>query len=325
MAQDHKGSFFERRPFSQSVHRGAFTLVELLVVIAIIGVLVGLLLPAVQSAREAARRMSCSNNLKQLGLALHTYHDVENYLPPTALRRQIGTRRGKPIWADSVSGWVALLPFHEEQAFHEQFDLMRHYSESPNSELIRRTPPVHFCPSMPIPIENVGMSSYAFSTGTEYYRSEMHNGAMVDALNTQINWRIAKYSSTPVNELEMRRLAFPDILDGLSNTIFAGEFGLQEKEGSGATTFTSVAPSTGQWAVTYPYFSTASTRGVFNGTRVDGLDFFSWEAFRSQHPGGAHLVLCDGSVRFLNESVDAVVLNRLSQRNDREIIDPSPW
>ncbi|MEM6778023.1 MAG: DUF1559 domain-containing protein [Planctomycetota bacterium] len=312
------------RPRSVDTTRRAFTLVELLVVIAIIGVLVGLLLPAVQAAREAARRMSCSNNLKQLGLALHMYHDVENYLPPSSLRRQIGTRRGEPIYADSVSGWVALLPFHEEEAFHDQFDLMKHYTQSPNSELIQRTPPVHLCPSMPVPVENQGMSSYALSTGTEYYRYELHNGAIIDSLNALITWRQSRYPRTPTAELEMRLLGLPDILDGLSNTIFAGEFGYQEKEGDGSP-FAGTAPNTGQWGVTYPYFSTASTRGVFNGTKISGYDFFSWECFRSQHPDGSHVVLCDGSVQFLNGSVDGVVLDRLAQRDDRERIEPSPW
>ncbi|MEX0818470.1 MAG: DUF1559 domain-containing protein, partial [Pirellulaceae bacterium] len=108
-----------------SKHRG-FTLVELLVVIAIIGILVALLLPAVQAAREAARRMQCSNNLKQLGLALHNYHDTLKTFPPGYVSNRPGVE-GSSSWCRSggVQGapWTALiLPYMEQQNLHDQFN-----------------------------------------------------------------------------------------------------------------------------------------------------------------------------------------------------------
>ncbi|MEM6690688.1 MAG: DUF1559 domain-containing protein [Planctomycetota bacterium] len=313
--------------YAESTNRrtNGFTLIELLVVIAIIGILVGLMLPAVQTTREAARRASCSNNLKQLGLALHNYYEVENFLPPSSLRRRIGFRRGEPIYADSISGWVSLLPYHQMHELYDRFDMHRHYTEQPNRDTSAIVPQVHLCPSMPIPIPQRGMSSYAFSTGTEYYRNEMHNGAIVDSLNALIGWRLARHRGTPREELEMRLLKHTDISDGLSNTMFAGEFGYQVREADASFPFNVGTPATGQWVVTYPYFSTGSTRGVFNGTRINGYDFFSWESFRSQHPGGAHVALCDGSVKFLHSDVDSVILDRLAQRDDGENLLPTPW
>src|SRR5687768_12176095 len=116
---------------SWSIWRDAFTLVELLVVIAIIGILVALLLPAVQAAREAARRMSCSNNLKQLGLALHNYHDTYQRLPPGAIWRNPNGTNAPPPQANAENGrdanwgatWVVMvLPYMEQTALANEYD-----------------------------------------------------------------------------------------------------------------------------------------------------------------------------------------------------------
>ena len=125
--------------------RSAFTLVELLVVIAIIGILVGLLLPAVQAAREAARRMQCSNNLKQLGLALHTYHDVHNALPwSTTYYGPDGTYETNRGWA-----WSAmLLPFIEQGAAYNQINFGDYIPTNPgNLAVIAHAVPGAVCPS----------------------------------------------------------------------------------------------------------------------------------------------------------------------------------
>ncbi len=303
-----------------------FTLVELLVVIAIIGILVSLLLPAAQAAREAARRMTCSNNVKQLGLALQMYHGTFKKIPPSTLKYVVGRRRGQPLYEAGLSGWPTLLPFHEEQALYERLDFNRGFGEEPNADLVSNPPSVHLCPSMPVPNPESGDSSYAMSTGTEYYRSEMHNGVFVDGLNALHTWRVMAHSTVPQEELLMSVISLRDITDGLSNTVFAGEYGLQERQSTDpSSAFFSSGPATAQWAVSYPYHSTASSRGIFNGTRIEVLDFPSWEAFRSQHSGGAYLGLTDGSVRFLTGSVDAVTLDRLVQRNDNETISPLPW
>ncbi len=120
---------------SSSRSRG-FTLVELLVVIAIIGILIALLLPAVQAAREAAKRMQCMNHLKQWGLALHNYHDAYKTFP-----------QGSWGTGNRLAFQVMLLPYLEQGALYEQFDLGLYYGNAPNQALMLESTPVHFCPS----------------------------------------------------------------------------------------------------------------------------------------------------------------------------------
>ncbi|TWU66739.1 Type II secretion system protein G precursor [Crateriforma conspicua] len=304
-----------------------FTLVELLVVIAIIGILVSLLLPAVQSAREAARRMSCQNNLKQLALATHMYNDVYRKIPASVIGVTVGQSNGQAVNQAGLSGWAALLPFHEQDGLFDRLDLSKTAWDAPNDELVKQTPSIHLCPSMPVPEEDSGYSSYALSTGTEYYRNQTHNGAFVDAMNVFYGERVR--AGVSESQARMHWTSIGDIsgLDGTSNTLLMGEFGLQERDdsdlpfpypGGGGS-------SAAQWAVSYPYSSTGTVRGIFNGTKVPIFDFHSWECFRSQHPGGVHFALSDGSVRFLSEFVDSVALDRLANRRDGEVIEPSPW
>src|SRR5262249_24931929 len=120
--------------------RAAFTLIELLVVIAIIAVLIGLLLPAVQKVREAASRVRCANNLKQIGLALHNYMDTNNGLPPNGL---YGTGGSKNTW----SAMARLLPFIEQENLHRQIDFNTPYSSQPNLSSTRIA--TYVCPSEP--------------------------------------------------------------------------------------------------------------------------------------------------------------------------------
>src|SRR6476661_8060061 len=122
----------------RSLRRG-FTLIELLVVIAIIAVLVALLLPAVQQAREAARRSQCKNNLKQIGLALHNYHDVNGCFPPA----YIADENGKPMHS-----WrVLILPYLDQAALHTEYNFSEPWDGPNNSRLLARRPAVYACPS----------------------------------------------------------------------------------------------------------------------------------------------------------------------------------
>ena len=279
---------------SQSLFRSAFTLIELLVVIAIIGILAGLLLPAVQQAREAARRMTCSSNLRQVGIALQSYDTTYGTLPPTIL-------------TSGASGWVSLLPFVEQSDLYLRWDFDRGLSNIPNADLKKKTPSIWRCPSMVLPDLNGGLqgySSYAFSTGSEYYRKSINNGAMVDWFNQLVWERGESMRSTSISEVSN--------FDGSSNTLLVGElgFGIKDLQPHGGFT---------QWAQGYPYHSAGSMAGKFNAKKGQ-FDFRTWETFRGPHLGIVYFVMSDGSTNGIAEQTDSVVLDRLAARNDGEVL-----
>lgn len=205
--------------------RPAFTLVELLVVIAIIGVMVGLLLPAVQAAREAARRMQCSNSLKQLGLALHNYHDTHNSLPFLCGGTGAGGDFGQyNVWAPHgtsafrLSGFVGLLPYIEQQAIYEM-SAKNNFSPGgwvnvANSPVQQKIP-TFFCPSDPSAQSHVmGARNYMMSMGDW---TMQHHDALRGVVNTRGpfgNTRQAGVGQT---------FKFASVNDGLSNTVAFSE------------------------------------------------------------------------------------------------------
>lgn len=198
--------------------RYGFTLVELLVVIAIIGVLVALLLPAVQSARESARRTECSSNLKQIGVAIHHFHDSFSHLPPT--------HTGGAPPNDKYGTWfVVILPYLEQQALYDQFDLTQTWDAGPNPAAAAQPAAclkVYRCPSrrtgalLSDGVPQVGATGdyAACSVATSDYQHQWQGlkilcGAMVGAERSGPKWS--------------SRTGFADVIDGLSNTAFVGE------------------------------------------------------------------------------------------------------
>lgn len=310
--------------------RTAFTLIELLVVIAIIGILIGLLLPGVQAAREAARRMSCSNNLKQIGLAMHNYNDVNRRLPPSAMGIRVSGTNRQPVQRAGLTAFVSILPYVEQASLFEQFDISADAWSPENEVAAKRTPPVYRCPSMSLPDSGGtpdGYSSYALSTGTKKYRNQIHNGAIVDSMNVFRGERVTAGLADSVSWLPWVTVDDISNADGTTNTLLVGEFGVQVRETS-SLPFPypgSGGESAGKWANSYPYHSTASTFGKFNAKEISLFDIPSYESFRGPHAAGVQFLLSDGSVRFLTESVDAVTLHRLTARNDGEVIDQEPW
>ncbi len=285
-----------------------FTLVELLVVIAIIGLLVALLLPAVQAARESARCVSCASNLKQIGLAMLQFDDRNKQLPSAEMLKP-GTNKG-----NGGSAFIPLLPYLEEQALFEQFDPAQSVSTEANRRVIETPIAVFRCPSMvhyygdPPP----GWASYAVCTGSGYSHfaamtsPNYHNGAIVDPTRATVKVvSIAKLSA----------------LDGTSRTFVAGDldWGLSNIKAMEGTSLPETGGST-FWGQGYPIQSQGCTMGVFNADRIY-TRFHELVTFRSDHPGGVNMVMVDGSVHFLDETIDTDVLNNLANRADGKQLD----
>jgi prepilin-type processing-associated H-X9-DG protein len=181
--------------------------VELLVVIAIIGILVGLLLPAVQAAREAARRMQCSNNMKQIGLAMHNYHDIYSRFPPQAIR----DKNGKAL----LSWRVAILPYIEQYPLYKEFHLDEAWDSEHNKQLIPRLPPTLASPAL---------SKEQMARGMTNYLAPLSHAPPAIAVAPPVdpNKPIENGKDEMIFDLvqgtEIRR-----IIDGTSNTILAVE------------------------------------------------------------------------------------------------------
>jgi prepilin-type N-terminal cleavage/methylation domain-containing protein/prepilin-type processing-associated H-X9-DG protein len=317
---------------SFSSRRTAFTLIELLVVIAIIAVLIGLLLPAVQKVREAAARMSCSNNLKQIGLGMHNYHDTYQRLPTG----------GKRIPTAYRMGWAGyLLPFIEEDNRYRQAQTVAPASFEGSGATAWRSPELknhplfaspirtYVCPSSelgslsPDNPENTTNPNARYQ-GALHYRANGGSGRVF----IQGTWGRHQWWTDTGVIYPASAVTLGSITDGTSNTILAGEtssaigralsnswFGIQPwtwgyYNYEPATTPPN--PAAG-WlmidhkAVTYPIGYTGS--------------FFTNETpFTSNHSGGVNIVLCDGSVRFMPRSTSLVTLQQLATRAGGEVV-----
>lgn len=289
------------------MRREGFTLVELLVVIAIIGILIALLLPAIQAAREAARRMQCTNNLRQISLAVHLYNDTYKKLPPArTVFQSEGTEYGSTL--------LIILPYVEQAAMLASYDPEAGIFDSRNRGVATTPIPVYRCPSMVLTREVPDLScsgeygapgSYGISTGTNR-PVESHTGVMV------------RPEEGPV--------AIKDIVDGTSTTFMLGEldYGLeglpwlgscasQRPEGCGGRCQWAVGVHGGGW-------TWGSTIGEFNSTRYIKGTSYAY-GFRSDHPGGVNFAMVDGSVRFVEETISHEALDALATRAGEEIIN----
>jgi prepilin-type N-terminal cleavage/methylation domain-containing protein len=326
--------------------RPGFTLVELLVVIAIIGILIALLLPAVQAAREAARRSHCTNNLKQLALAMHNYHDARNSFPRSGYG---GTANGWNAW-EVFGANVSILPFIEQVALYAQFSHTAGWAANRNGPM-QRPLGIFLCPST-IPPSNKGPSGwygpgchYAWSSGSGVYTG----WAAVTDYNGMFQVRTE------------HRMA--EVLDGLSNTVMASELVSGDCDTAAATYpydifYVGDGPIN---AVANKFFPTQSELNTIgqaalsaptghlsnNGSLwawypqaqvlVSTAASPNWEypsvggtccpggahdwgrgviAPRSFHPGGVNAALGDASVHFINDNVDLLTFQRLGARND---------
>jgi len=310
--------FFLSLPVSRSVtmpvqsptlkrRPGGFTLIELLVVIAIIAILIALLLPAVQQAREAARRTQCKNNLKQIGLALHNYHDVYNCFPLGhqylgGFDGNLSSGRGGPAFS-----WAwALLPYIDQAPLFQQFNSSQQLAETDpttpggtvsNVQLAQNVFSAMSCPSDTKPLRfNDGAVPMSATTSYQAASSSYDGYGGTNTLRRNGVFTRTSYGG---------QIAIRDIVDGTTNQIMIAEtkwkmdgnrrnrgryYGAQDNNGlTGAQGATNALCVQGQWAMNW-----TSAQGNPQPHRTAG----------SSHVGGAQFVLGDGSVRFISENID---------------------
>lgn len=307
----------------------AFTLIELLVVVTIVGVLVALLLPAVQAAREAGRRAQCLNNLKQLGVALHCYH-IDNRCFPRAGAgvASLTNAAVKKKW--TLSWGAAILPGLEQQALYDSINQRASYLDSSNLAAGQTVLSVFVCPSSPYK-EYMKPNGDTPSSTTRYARSDYGGNWGERALraypsqNCQNNYasdggdRYARgvllFSGEPVVSIET-------ITDGTSQTVVAGE-GPDAMHGiwiGQKDAWDQSAPLNGHIS---SQSSWSSCGPSCQGPYGDACDY--GQEFHSYHPGGVNLLFADGSVHFLNEGLDVKVLAALLSRKGGEVIDGNAY
>ncbi len=304
-------------PLPATPRRG-FTLVELLVVIAIIGVLVSLLLPAVQSAREAARRMKCQNNLKQIGLALHNYHDTFLVMPPGAIK------------SNQTSWHAFILPFAEQKNLYDQFVFTQGAYNSGTNQIGRGANglvkvPFYLCPSsqaermmLPVPPNNInapdlvnGVSPYT----THYYGSMGPKGAGLGGSTYNFrNTGQGGFGQQGIFEVESR-VRIAEITDGTANTFLVGENSFHDQQfGSRFRNWMRGTDANGSDHI-------CGCRNIINSinTRIAAVStVYNDIPMASHHPNGTNFVLCDGAVRFMSQNTDVGSYKALASRDGGE-------
>lgn len=299
-----------------------FTLIELLVVIAIIATLVALLLPAVQQAREAARRITCRSNLKQLGIALHNYHDAYQRLPLGSVHEVCGTN-------------VAILPYLEAANVYDMYNFNKPFNDPSNKVLKDKMPRVLICPSAP-----EGGDQMTIHPETSGFQTSDYAYLALGILGTASNPEYQKGLFNPGQSMK-----FSDVTDGLSNTIMTYEsagrknywfvntqmsenfdlkFGHQDSSRcwSGPSNSFGFVPQKITLDANDPTGTGFPTTGVMTITE-NGQAFNNTNEFArpySFHPGGIQVLLADGSVHFLNESMDVATVQNMGGISDGKVV-----
>lgn len=321
-----------------------FTLIELLVVIAIIAILIALLLPAVQQAREAARRTQCKNNLKQLGLAVHNYHDVHNKFPPgmTQLRLPAGTGAFQ-----GISVFYSILPYIEQTNLYNTFDsnVPLNNRTTQNNVLAASVVTAYLCPSDPGigGISQFVSGANTFQYGKTSYRANggsrpiFATSSTNDGVFMSVGPGARKAASAPTGICTSMK----DLTDGTTNTVMFGEHLKFDKN---FDTFLSWNSNSliKDWSWWYPAGGDSGLGDIMCGafapvgykipwalgapgapTAQSGWFVFQdmrLSAITSAHVGGSQVALCDGSVRFVSDSMSFSILQYICQRDDGNVV-----
>jgi prepilin-type N-terminal cleavage/methylation domain-containing protein/prepilin-type processing-associated H-X9-DG protein len=328
--------------------RRGFTLIELLVVIAIIAVLIALLLPAVQAAREAARRIQCTNNLKQLGLAIHNYEGINGNLPPSVVVAQYGTT----FWSNGWSINARILPLMEQNSAFNAINFTFNYSTADNTTVSALMNSAYICPSEVRQQPKVsgtkrfGLASYNWNVGDWY---------VFGGVGSTVETRGAFGANLS------RRLA--DFTDGLSNTVLASEIKAYQNVLTKCNLSPVVNPGSIPSPIADPYtavpeyksgscslndhghaewvdgaaletgFTTAwpPNKVILGGPTMVDVDIvgvgeksggptYAAITSRSYHPGGVNSLFGDGSVRFMKSSINPITWRALGSVSGSEVI-----
>lgn len=292
--------------------RSAFTLVELLVVIAIIGILVALLLPAVQAAREAARRASCTNNLKQIGIALHLYHDTNRTFPPGWIAQHPASNKaywlGQPGW-----GWGArLLPFLEQgNVSDDLIDFNLPMTDAAHAKVRSTVINTYLCPSDPGPpvflLEPGSMPTPSYDPG--FTGSEVSKSNYIGVFGTTQMLAACGGGGNCVGDgsvVFQCGFRFADLVDGLSQTFVVGERNSEHSTSTWLGVFAGAAHAPGRIVAVATMPPNSDTNAAFN--------------FSSYHPSGTNFVAGDGSVKLIAETIDMKVYHALCTRADGDVV-----
>ncbi len=342
---------------ASAARRRAFTLIELLVVIAIIAILIALLLPAVQQAREAARRTQCRNKMKQIGLALHNYHSTFGLMPySTSAKGSCTSGSGAPVSGNIKNhrGWVLLLPYLDQAALYNQFDPdqaagnydraggpsgLAGSAANGNDIVVSTVVDAFICPSDDGNPRILTNSSAYSPSGSSARRGAKTSYDFQAHLETSgcTNWGNRALSSRYMFGTESS-CRFRDVKDGTSNTVMVCETTLDVKDGFtapwGYTNWTGAGvditwnPGTGGCVAALGLGSAPNINywpccswWTPPCTNLTAYKVAHWARAGSAHDGGCHILLADGSVRFISATTDRTVLTYMGRMADGVPLD----